>query len=97
MLATIVAQYKMLTREDILNYLKENKTNFRENYGVIELGLFGSFAKNEATEESDIDILYDFDQKTTGLFDKKIKITEVLQNEFNRNVDLCRVKYVRPF
>lgn len=87
----------MLTRENILDYLRANKEYFRQNYGVIELGLFGSFAKNEATEKSDIDIIYDFEKGTIGLFDKKIEISEVLSKEFKRDVDLCRIKYVRSF
>jgi hypothetical protein len=39
----------MLTREDILTILRDNKERFAEKYGVTKLGLFGSFARNEAT------------------------------------------------
>jgi len=46
----------MLTREDILKILRENKGRFAEKYGVTKLGLFGSFARGDATEESDVDV-----------------------------------------
>ena len=46
----------MLTRDDILQILLDNKERFAEKYGVTKLGLFGSFARNEATEESDVDV-----------------------------------------
>jgi predicted nucleotidyltransferase len=49
----------MLTREDILQILRDNKERFAEKYGVTKLGLFGSFARNEATEESDVDVCFD--------------------------------------
>jgi predicted nucleotidyltransferase len=47
------------TREEILKILRDNKERFAEKYGVTKLGLFGSFARNEATEESDVDVCFD--------------------------------------
>ena len=35
----------MLTREDILQFLRDNKERFAEQYGVTKIGLFGSFAR----------------------------------------------------
>ena len=49
----------MLTREDVLKILRDSKDRFAEKYGVTKLGLFGSFARNEATEESDVDVCFD--------------------------------------
>ncbi len=45
----------MLTKDTILSVLKNNKSDL-ESLGVEEIGLFGSYAKNEAKEKSDIDI-----------------------------------------
>ena len=55
-------------KEPILLYLKELKLSL-ENEGIAELGLFGSFAKDEATIYSDIDVLI----KTTKAFWDKYK------------------------
>ena len=54
----------MLTRENVLQILRENKDRFAEKYGVTKIGLFGSFARNEAPEESDIDVCVEL-AKTT--------------------------------
>ena len=58
----------MLTREDILKILHDNKERFAEKYGVTKLGLFGSFARNEATEESDVDICVELAEVSYGRF-----------------------------
>ncbi|RUM75167.1 MAG: hypothetical protein DSZ12_04190 [Sulfurovum sp.] len=72
-----------MTKEYILNFLKENHTLLEHKYSVDSIGLFGSYAKDSANEKSDIDFYVVFRQKTldnmTGLllylekvFDKKI-------------------------
>lgn len=53
----------MLTREDILIRLRANKRLLHDRFGVNQIGLFGSFARGEATESSDIDIVVDLDRK----------------------------------
>lgn len=49
----------MKTREEILEYLRMKKDELKEKHGIIKLGLFGSYARNEAKEFSDIDIFYE--------------------------------------
>lgn len=49
----------LLTRESILKILRENKGSLTEKYGLTKLGLFGSFARGTATEESDVDLCFD--------------------------------------
>ncbi|MBN1114375.1 MAG: nucleotidyltransferase domain-containing protein [Oligoflexia bacterium] len=43
-------------REDIIKILGNYKKKYAKKYGIIELGLFGSYARNEAGQDSDIDI-----------------------------------------
>ena len=47
------------TREEILNILREHKERLVEKYGLTKLGLFGSFARGDATDESDVDLCFD--------------------------------------
>jgi hypothetical protein len=47
----------MISKADILAKLIELKPLLREEYAVLEIGLFGSYADSSNTEESDIDIL----------------------------------------
>ena len=87
----------MLDKTIILNYLQIHKLEFEREFGITKLGLFGSFARNEASEASDIDIMVEFEANTSDLYDKKESLRTILQNEFNRNVDLCREKYIKPY
>lgn len=47
----------------ILQKLKEIKPVLHEKYGVTELALFGSYSRDEQTEQSDIDIMFDYEGK----------------------------------
>ncbi len=57
----------MLSKDKILSVLKNNKPAL-QNLGVEEIGLFGSYAKNEAKEKSDIDIFTKLNKPTTALY-----------------------------
>jgi predicted nucleotidyltransferase len=71
--------------DSIVNYLKQNQ--------VKEIGLFGSFARNEMKEESDIDILVEYKRGTTLL--DIVRMKEELYNLIGRKVDLVSKNAVR--
>jgi hypothetical protein len=50
----------MLNKQEILKYLAEKKTALQSEYQITKLGLIGSFARDEQTHESDIDVLIEF-------------------------------------
>jgi predicted nucleotidyltransferase len=79
----------MLTREDILTILRDNKERFAEKYGVTKLGLFGSFARNEATEESDVDVCVEMTEVT---YDIMFDLREEIVEKTSRPVDLIRLR-----
>ncbi len=87
----------MVTKEEILSYLRENKSQFFSDFQLIKLGLFGSFAQNDASELSDIDLIVEFQPNTENIFEKKEKLKASVQTRFNREVDLCREKYIKPY
>lgn len=87
----------MVQRDDILTFLREKKDEFFSEFQVIKIGLFGSYARNENSEDSDIDLIVEFQPNTENLFEKKNKIKALIRKEFNRNVDLCREKYIKPY
>lgn len=63
-------------------------------YNPTRIGVFGSVARGDSTEKSDIDILYSF-QETVGMF-KLISLQLELENKLNAKVDLVSEKYVNP-
>jgi predicted nucleotidyltransferase len=88
---------KLTTREDILHFLRLHKVELMEQLQLTQLGLFGSFARDEATAKSDIDLLVEFAPNTPDLFEKKQYLRELLFQEFGRKVDVCTIKYVKPY
>ena len=84
---------KPIDKTNILNYLKEHYSEFRNKYHVEQIGLFGSYARDEATENSDIDI---FVKMKPSLFDM-VAIKEQIENDLNRKVDIIREhKNIKP-
>ncbi len=57
------------------------------------IGLFGSYARNEETENSDIDLLYDFNYPKFSLFDL-MDLKESLNKKLNKQVDLVSKVYL---
>lgn len=86
----------IIAKENILDYLKEHKEEFKNRFDIIKIGLFGSYAKGEEQKDSDIDILIELESKTTNIYEKKKLLKETLEKEFNRKVDIAREKYLKP-
>ncbi len=82
----------MMNQNDIENKLKTLKPILSDKYSVERIGYFGSYSRNEQTEESDIDILVDF-RKPIGwdFFD----LQEYLEGELNTKVDLVSIKALK--
>lgn len=87
----------MLSSNEIIQFLKENKSYLREHFKCSEIGLFGSFARNEQTEQSDIDILVVFEPGTANLYDVELELKNYLEKSFHRDVDICSKKWIKPF
>lgn len=80
------------TKDEILKLLEENREQIKE-FGVSKLGLFGSYAKEEQTDESDLDFYVEFEEgKKT--FDNLMELAFYLEDNFERKVDLLTDKSV---
>jgi len=86
----------MLSSSEILKFLRENKEYLETNFHCNEIGLFGSFARNEQSEESDIDILVSFEPNTPDIYQKEQRLKKFLEENFNRPVDICAKKWIKP-
>ena len=81
-----------MNREYILRKLEENSEKIH-GFGVRRLGIFGSYARGEQTETSDIDFLVEFEKKT---FRNYMGLKFFLEKLFERPCDLVIAEAVKP-
>ncbi|MFW6277123.1 MAG: nucleotidyltransferase family protein [Prolixibacteraceae bacterium] len=86
----------MYTREQIVDFISQNKSFLRDTFHINKIGLFGSFARNEQSEKSDIDLIVEFEEKTEDLYDIKIELKKFFKKQLGIKVDVCREKYIKP-
>ena len=82
----------VMKRDEILTKLAENRETVR-GFGVRRLGIFGSYARDEQTETSDIDFLVEFEKKT---FRNYMGLKFFLEKLFERPCDLVIAEAVKP-
>jgi predicted nucleotidyltransferase len=75
----------MQNKQDILILLKRHLPELHKEFGVKTLGVFGSFARDEATQNSDLDLLVEF-ERPIGL--RFVEFTERLEKIVSRSVDV---------
>lgn len=83
----------MTTLQDIVKTLKSNKERLSTKYGLRNIAVFGSYGRETQTEESDVDILVDF-QRPIGI--EFIDLANELENLLHRRVDLVSKNGIRP-
>ena len=78
-----------MNREDIIRFISEHKTEFEQEFGVTKIGLFGSYARGEVHEESDIDIVVELEKP--DLFNL-IGIKQIIEEALGNKVDIVRLR-----
>jgi predicted nucleotidyltransferase len=82
-----------MNKTNILDYLKDHYQEFKAKYDIEQIGLFGSYARDEATESSDIDIFVKMPPK---IFDM-VAIKEQIEEDLHTKVDIIREhKHMKP-
>jgi len=81
-----------MNAERVLSVLDEHREELRR-LGVRRLALFGSSARNEATQTSDLDFLVEFQEKS---FDAYMDLKALLERVFDRRVDLVIPETLKP-
>ncbi len=87
----------MNTRDEIIEFLKNNRKFLLTQYHVTKIGLFGSFARNEQKPDSDVDLIIEIEDGTQNIYDLKISLKNYLSKAFKRSVDIAREKYLKPY
>ena len=80
-------------KDEIIQTLKRHKEELYKKYGVKEIGLFGSFARGEETDKSDIDILVEF-EKPVGLLTVS-SLENYLSDLLGIKADVVRKRNIR--
>lgn len=80
--------------QEIQAVLSAYKEELRNQYKVKEMGIFGSFVRNEQGEKSDIDIIVEFEEVLDLL--KFIELERYLEEILQVKVDLVRKSAIRP-
>ncbi|MEW6068418.1 MAG: nucleotidyltransferase domain-containing protein [Nitrospirota bacterium] len=78
-----------MKREDIINFIETHKIEFEKNFGVKRIGLFGSFARGEVREESDIDIVVEIEKPDLFYL---IGIKQAIEEALGAKVDIVRLR-----
>jgi predicted nucleotidyltransferase len=95
---SIASMVTVETREEVVGRL-EREAGRLLSLGVRRLRLFGSFARQEPSRESDVDLLVDF-ASGSKTFDNFMGLAEFLEEVLNRRVELVTTdslsSYLRP-
>jgi predicted nucleotidyltransferase len=86
----------MTTKEKILETLKSNKLKLAK-FGIRNVGLFGSYMRNEQSSESDIDLLIDFEPEKEN-FDNYMAVYDLFEEIFkNQKVEVVTKNGLSPY
>ena len=80
--------------DEIKKILQDQKASLKDKYGVIEIGLFGSYTKGNQKKSSDIDVLVEL-EKAIDLF-TFVQLKNHLSDLLGLNVDLVIKKALKP-
>jgi predicted nucleotidyltransferase len=82
----------MLTRQQVLQLLKEQQPYLAAEFGVSKIGLFGSFARGQSDETSDVDLVVEFERPIGFRF---VDLVECLEHLLGRPVDVLTPAGIR--
>jgi uncharacterized protein len=83
-----------VNRQSILDRLNTEASDIRRRFGVKDIAVFGSVARDEDREGSDLDVLVTFEGTTD--FDRFMGLKLYLEDTFGRSVDLGTPDTLRP-
>jgi len=83
-----------MNRTEILSLLEHRREEIKQNFAVKHIALFGSAARNELRDDSDIDVLVEFSGPST--FDGYFNLKDYLEKLLGRPIDLVTNKGLKP-
>ena len=86
---------KVISKEDIFELLKQHKEKLKSHY-IKKIGLFGSVLRGDNTNESDVDLIVQFEVGKKN-YDNFIELIFLLEDLFQRNVELLTIDALSPY
>ncbi len=83
-----------MTRDEVIDFLRTNKEDLKTRFGVTKIGLFGSYARGEARNDSDIDILVEIEGDR--IFRKFFALESYLRIRLQKEIDLGTESALKP-
>jgi predicted nucleotidyltransferase len=77
----------MMKKETIIQYLSSRKPEFKKKFGVTNIGLFGSYARGQQREDSDIDIVVELKKPDLLML---VGIKQKIEEDLDMKVDIIR-------
>jgi uncharacterized protein len=86
---------KTMNKDEIIEILRTFKRNFADRYGIVALGVFGSVARGQSRDDSDVDVCIKTAVPDPFLL---VHIKEDIEKRVHRRVDIVRVREkMNPF
>lgn len=82
-----------MRKDEVLKLLTEHKPELMRRFGITDLALFGSTARDEASEDSDVDVMVEFDGRSTAK--RYFGVQFYLEDLLHREIDLVQKEVVR--
>lgn len=86
----------MTERDEVLSVLKGEVIREKNRFGIRKIGIFGSIVRDEASGQSDLDILVEFDPELVS-YQKYLDLERYLQSLFPRKVEIVTTDGVSPY
>jgi predicted nucleotidyltransferase len=78
-----------MNREDIIKFISGHKAEFEQKFGAKKIGIFGSYARGEVREGSDIDIVVELEMPDLFCL---IGIKQMIEEALGHKVDVVRLR-----
>ncbi len=91
------ARNMVSNRQEIIAYIDSHREQLRTRFHVRKIALIGSFARDEQTPESDVDLLLDLEEGTASIYQLKRNLKDELERQFGRPVELASERYLKPY
>ncbi len=84
-----------MNKEEIIEFLRAHKSYIEQHFGVLRIGLFGSYVRGDAREDSDIDIAVEMLDE--NIFRNFFRLERYLKEHLKKEIDLGIEGAIKPY